>query len=89
VNRYDERYGMTADQISERFGVRLLVTLPDRTLALMSSTNQGKLLSEVAERDPYVRGVNYLVDKLVSTRQPKNEMSWVTRWLPQNKKASV
>ena len=89
VNRYDERYGMTADQISERFGVRLLVTLPDRTLPLMSSTNQGKLLSEVAERDPYVRGINYLVDKLVSARQPKNEMSWMTRWLPQNKKAHV
>ncbi|QEI05644.1 pilus assembly protein CpaE [Pigmentiphaga aceris] len=89
VNRYDERYGMTADQISERFGVRLLVTLPDRILPLMSSTNQGKLLSEVAERDPYVRGVNYLIDKLVSTRQPKNEMNWVTRWLPQNKKAHV
>lgn len=87
VNRYDERYGMTADQISERFGVRLLVTLPDRTLPLMSSTNQGKLLSEVAERDPYVRGVNYLVDKLVTTRPQKNEMSWVSRWLPQGKKA--
>ncbi|MFX8285806.1 hypothetical protein ABTL53_19900, partial [Acinetobacter baumannii] len=35
VNRYDERYGMTAQQIAERFQLELVGTLPDRTLALM------------------------------------------------------
>ena len=33
VNRYDERYGMTAQQIAERFQLELVGTLPDRTLA--------------------------------------------------------
>lgn len=89
VNRYDERYGMTSDQISDRFGLGLLATLPDRTLALMSSTNQGRLLHELSDRDPYVRGVQTLADAL-SERQAKSASNkWLARWLPGVQRHSV
>ncbi len=82
VNRHDERYGMTAEQIATRFGIELQATLPDRTLALMSSTNQGKLLHEVSDRDPYVRVLHTLADSL-SLRQAKSASNkWLSRWLP-------
>ncbi len=88
VNRYDERYGMTAEQIAERFNVKLLATLPDRTLALMSSTNQGRLLTDVADRDPYVRGLQGLVDRMgTPASAPKQDGGWMSRLLHSNKKA--
>src|SRR3546814_18798379 len=64
VNRYDERYGMTAQQIAERIQLELVGTLPDRALALMVCTNQGRLLHQDAERDVYVLGVQALADTL-------------------------
>jgi len=83
VNRYDERYGMTAKQIAQRFDVQLLGTLPDRALALMNSTNQGRLLHEVADRDPYVRAVQGLVDSLGAYDQALPPgTKWLSRWLP-------
>ncbi|GAA4334541.1 pilus assembly protein CpaE [Pigmentiphaga soli] len=83
VNRYDERYGMTAEQIASRFKVMLQATLPDRTPALMASTNQGKLLHEVSDRDPYVRGVQGLVCSLMTVRHAKaGANNWLARWLP-------
>ncbi|MBX6319578.1 pilus assembly protein CpaE [Pigmentiphaga sp.] len=83
VNRYDERYGMTGDQIAQRFDLRLLGTLPDRVLALMNSTNQGRLLCDVADRDPYVRAVQFLVDSLGAYDQPAPVgATWLSKWLP-------
>ncbi|WP_236844473.1 pilus assembly protein CpaE [Bordetella sp. 15P40C-2] len=66
VNRYDERYGMTAQQIADRFGIALQTVLPDRSLALMKCMNQGRLLHLDAERDPYVRGVRALATQLTA-----------------------
>lgn len=83
VNRYDERYGMTAQQIAERFQLELVGTLPDRTLALMVCTNQGHLLHEDAERDIYVRAVQGLVEKLGAEEStPGGRASWLATWLP-------
>ncbi|CAB3635618.1 pilus assembly protein CpaE [Achromobacter marplatensis] len=83
VNRYDERYGMTAQQIAERFQLELVGTLPDRTLALMVCTNQGHLLHEDAERDIYVRAVQGLVEKLgAEASTPGGRASWLATWLP-------
>lgn len=83
VNRYDERYGMTAQQIAERFQLELVGTLPDRALALMVCTNQGRLLHQDAERDVYVRGVQGLVEKLChETAQAAGRGSWLATWLP-------
>ena len=83
VNRYDERYGMTAQQIAERFQLELVGTLPDRTLALMVCTNQGHLLHEDAERDIYVRAVQTLVEKLGAEEStPGGRASGLATWLP-------
>ncbi len=83
VNRYDERYGMTAQQIAERFQLELVGTLPDRALALMVCTNQGRLLHQDAERDVYVRGVQALAEKLCNdTHQAAGRGSWLATWLP-------
>ena len=65
VNRYDERYGMTAEQIAHRFNLKLAGTLPDRTLQLMTCSNLGQLLHEHAERDIYVKAVRGLADLLL------------------------
>jgi len=83
VNRYDERYGMTAQQIAERFQLELVGTLPDRALALMVCTNQGRLLHQDAERDVYVRGVHALAEKLChEAPQAAGRGSWLATWLP-------
>ncbi|OZI39783.1 pilus assembly protein CpaE [Bordetella genomosp. 5] len=83
VNRYDERYGMTASQIAERFGITLAGTLPDRTLPLMVCTNQGRLLHEQAERDVYVRAVQALIDRVMSDNMgPSARQGWLATWLP-------
>jgi len=84
VNRYDERYGMTAKQIAERFGIELITSLPDRTLALMTSLNQGRLLHRDAERDPYVRGVQALVNKVYgsSSQSSARSSGWLAQILP-------
>lgn len=68
INRYDERYGMEAGRIAQRFKLSLAGTLPDRALTLMSSMNQGHLLHEVAGRDPYVKAVRVLVGNLMDER---------------------
>ncbi|MFC4275024.1 P-loop NTPase family protein [Achromobacter aloeverae] len=83
VNRYDERYGMTAAQIAERFSLELAGTLPDRTLPLMVCTNQGHLLHEDAERDVYVRAVQQLADKLTAEYVAAGPRGgWLATWLP-------
>jgi len=83
VNRYDERYGMTAKQIAERFSLELVGTLPDRTLPLMVCTNRGHLLHEEAERDVYVRAVQTLAERLCTEEAaPGGHASWLATWLP-------
>lgn len=83
VNRYDERYGMTAEQIAQRFKIRLAGTLPDRTLQLMTCSNLGQLLHEQAERDVYVKGVRQLADLLLGAPPAGNDSAaWLKALLP-------
>lgn len=80
VNRYDERCGLTARQISERFGLRLLGALPERSLALRSSANTGQLLHHVSRRDPYVKGVQKLLAGLGSALPSGSEDDAENLW---------
>jgi len=82
VNRYDDRFGMAASQIAERFKLPLLATLPERTLKLTASANRGKLLNEVAPHDSYVRAVEGLIDGLLSHEETAPHKQGVGRWLP-------
>jgi pilus assembly protein CpaE len=81
LNRYDIRYGMSAQQIAERFNMTLAAVLPECTLRLMSSANQGKLLHEVNKHDPYVREIHDLSEKLLNPHAEKHAgklSSWVS-----------
>lgn len=82
VNRYDDRFGMAATQIAERFKLPLLATLPERTLKLTSSANRGKLLHEVAPHDSYVQAIDGLIDGLLDHDEAAPHKHGVGRWLP-------
>ena len=81
LNRYDPRYGMAADQIAKRFDVPLLATLPDRPLAMLSATNQGKLILDTARSDPYVRALQPLVERLLSSQHAGASQRQASGWL--------
>ncbi|MGN6317914.1 fimbrial protein [Trinickia sp.] len=66
VTQYDVRLGLSAEQIAARLGLPLVATLPSRRVALAQAANQGKLLADIAERDPYVRAVDALVQRMAS-----------------------
>jgi pilus assembly protein CpaE len=76
VNRYDKQFGMSAQQISERFALPLAGVLPERTLKITSCINQGKLLHDVNHGDAYVRAIEELVEKsLHHERKPQRKES--------------
>ncbi|VVE43546.1 Flp pilus assembly ATPase [Pandoraea nosoerga] len=86
LNRYDPRYGMAADQIAKRFDVPLLATLPDRPLAMLSATNQGKLILDTARSDPYVRALQPLVERLLAAQHAgaavhRQSSGWLGRFM--------
>ncbi|WP_245964943.1 fimbrial protein [Trinickia dinghuensis] len=64
VTKYDARLGLTAEQIAARLALPLVATLPSRRVPLAQAANQGKLLADVAERDPYVRAVDALAQRI-------------------------
>ena len=77
INRYDETGGASADQLASRFGLPLLAVLPERSRALRASANRGLLLHQVSPRDPYVRALNPLLEKLhVNAVAPAGLASW-------------
>ena len=84
VNHYDERYGMTAAQIAQRFGLQLIGTLPDRPLPLIVCGNQGKLLHAITERDPYIAAMIVLVEAVWARQSVKPAAcnAWLAAWLP-------
>jgi pilus assembly protein CpaE len=64
VNKFDATLHFGAEQIAERLGLPLLAVLPSRTQALGRAVNQGQLLADIAERDPYVRALDALLVRL-------------------------
>jgi pilus assembly protein CpaE len=64
INRHDPDDGVSAGKIAKRFNLRLAGLLPDRFRALRASANQGLLLHQVAPRDPYLRALKLLLEKL-------------------------
>ncbi|PCE26881.1 fimbrial protein [Paraburkholderia acidicola] len=64
VNKYEPKLSLTVEQIVQRLDVPLLVTLPERRVALGQAANQGQLLADAVARDPYVRALEPLVERL-------------------------
>ncbi|MCX4164441.1 MULTISPECIES: fimbrial protein [Paraburkholderia] len=64
VNKYEPKLSLTVEQIVQRLDVPLLATLPERRVALGQAANQGQLLADAVARDPYVRALDPLVERL-------------------------
>jgi pilus assembly protein CpaE len=71
VNQYHPALGLTPAQIAERLGLPLLATLPARRVAIGHAANQGRLIVELAERDPYVRAIEPLAERLIGAAAPR------------------
>lgn len=82
VNRHDKQYGMIAPQIAERFNLPLAAQIPDRTLSLMNSANQGKLLHEVSPGDAYVQAVESLTAQAIKRMAGDWNTERRSRWTP-------
>ncbi|VWC70955.1 fimbrial protein [Burkholderia lata] len=64
VNQYDATLSLTPAHIADRLGISLLATLPARRVAIGQAANQGRLIVDTSERDPYVRALEPLADRL-------------------------
>ncbi|CAM2339311.1 fimbrial protein [Burkholderia vietnamiensis] len=64
VNQYDPALDLMPAQIAERLGLSLVGTLPARRVAIGHAANQGRLIVDAAERDPYVRALESLAVRL-------------------------
>ncbi|WP_277185263.1 fimbrial protein [Caballeronia sp. BR00000012568055] len=64
VNKFDAALNFGADQLAARLELPLLAVLPERAQALGRAVNQGRLLSDLNERDPYVRALAPLISRL-------------------------
>ncbi|CAM2144473.1 pilus assembly protein CpaE [Pararobbsia alpina] len=64
INKFDAGYGLSPEQVAERLQLPLTAVIPARAVPLGRAMNQGQLLAESAERDPYVRALDALIDRL-------------------------
>jgi len=64
VNHYDANAGLADVQIAQRFQLPLLATLPERSRVLRSNAGLGRLLTEAAPRDPYLKAMVPLLQRL-------------------------
>ena len=94
VNKFDSDLGLAAAQIAQRLEIALLTTLPERRVALGQAVNQGHLLADTAARDPYVRALEPLIERLGgaarTAAQPggKSALSALKRFIPTTQKRS-
>lgn len=78
VNRCEDDQGMAPSLIASRFSIPLVATLPDRARTLRACANRGVLLQQEFPRDPYLRAVSALKDRLCYTRPrpPQPTSGW-------------
>ncbi|QVN19337.1 fimbrial protein [Burkholderia pyrrocinia] len=94
VNQYDPALDLTPAQIADRLGLSLVGTLPSRRVAIGHAANQGRLIVDMAERDPYVRALESLAARLpgVSVRsaapRPASGLSALKRFIQPSSKRS-
>lgn len=65
LNRHDEGFGITPEQVATRFSLPLLCTLPERSRPLRASASIGRLLHEQHPNDPYLAALQPLARRLV------------------------
>lgn len=62
VNCYDDRLGLSAQQIADKFEIPLLGTLPESRSFLWQHPVQSGRSAQISSRHPYTRGVSRLLD---------------------------
>jgi pilus assembly protein CpaE len=67
LNRYDDGFGITPEQVAARFCLPLLGTLPERSRPLRSAASIGRLLHEQHPGDPYLTALQALSQRLSSS----------------------
>lgn len=65
INRLIAGAGMDAEDIARRVGLPLLGVLPQRDVAMLQASSQGRLLSEVDASDPYALQVREMAQRVV------------------------
>lgn len=81
INRYDASCGPSAAQITERFGTRLAAVLPERRRPLAQAAHIGRLLSDEAPHDPYMRALHPLLERLTASENRLASSTAPRRWL--------
>lgn len=67
LNRHDDGFGITSEQVAARFGLPLLCIIPERSRQLRSSASIGRLLHEQHPNDPYLLALQPLLKRVSST----------------------
>jgi pilus assembly protein CpaE len=94
VNRFDPDLGLTGAQIAQRLDIPLLGTLPERRVPLGQAVNQGQLLIDASPRDPYVRALEPLAERLggaahaAAQARGKSALGALKRFIPTTNKRS-
>ncbi|QDQ83726.1 fimbrial protein [Paraburkholderia megapolitana] len=94
VNKYESELSLTSAQIVQRLDVPLLTMLPERRVALGQAANQGQLLADAAARDPYVRALEPLVERLggaaptAASSRGRSALGALRRFIPTSQKRS-
>jgi len=94
VNKFDADLGLAAAQIAQRLEIPLLASLPERRITLGQAVNQGHLLADAAARDPYVRALEPLIERLggaaraTSQAGSKSALGALKRFIPTTYKRS-
>ena len=68
INRYDENFGLSPDQISERFRLPVVSVIPERSRQIRSAASIGKLLHEQTSSDPYLSALKPLLQCIAPSR---------------------
>ncbi|HTJ94500.1 MAG TPA: fimbrial protein [Pararobbsia sp.] len=71
INKFDPGFGLSPEQVAERLQLPLTAVIPARAVPLGHAMNQGQLLAQSAERDPYVRALEVLTDRLQPGDEPR------------------
>ena len=68
INRYDENFGLSPDQIAERFRLPVVSVIPERSRQIRSAASIGKLLHEQSGSDPYLSALKPLLHRITPAR---------------------
>lgn len=81
VTKYHPNYGLTDKQIAEQFDLDLIATLPDQTQALLQASSQGKLLTDINEKNAYIKALSGVASRYFSLEKKKKTNSFFRRFI--------